>query len=522
MITSPTVQAPAPKTAVIVSRNPATGEVLGQVEACDEQRAREAIARARVAQQRWESAGLEYRCKVIERLRDVLLRNADELARLITKETGKVLAESLTFEVLPVVDLAGYFAKRAPNILAPRRISMHLLRYRRSYVHYRPRGVVLVISPWNFPFTIPMGEIIMALVAGNAVIQKPASLTPLVALQARKYFDEAGLDPDLFQVLPGKGALGSRMIEMGVDYVNFTGSTHVGTQVAALCARQLIPCSMELGGNDPAIVCADADLELAAGSIVWGAFANAGQICASIERVYAHRAIYDKLVERIVERASKLRVGNPLDDQVDIGAMTDPAQMQVVEQHIEQALAAGAKVLVGGKRMTGSGQFFLPTVLVDVTDDMDVMKEESFGPLLPIMPVDSDEEALERANHSPYGLSANVYTRDRQRGRRLAERIEAGTVVINDCLITHGCPETPWGGVKKSGLGRVHSDEGLRDLSQAYHVNEPAVPTVVSWSPFWQPYSHKQYERLLAAMRAVFGSGLGPRVEALQSLFRHR
>lgn len=510
------------KSSKLVSRNPATGDVIGEVETFDEEQAREAVQRARAAQKKWEAAGLAYRCQVIERFRDVLLRHADEMSRLITKENGKTLQESLSFEVLPVIDLATYFAKRAPKILEPRKISLHLMRHRRSYVHYRPRGVVLVISPWNFPFSIPMGEIVMALVAGNAVVQKPASLTPLIAVESRKYFDEAGLDPDLFQVLPGKGVLGSKMIEMGVSYVNFTGSTEVGVRVSELCGRNLIPCSMELGGKDPAIVCEDADLEYAAGSIVWGAFANSGQVCVSIERVYAHRAVYDKLVELVVEKTEKLRQGDPMTDGVDIGAMTDVLQIEVLERQVAQALELGAKVLTGGMRLDGVGQFFPPTVLVDTTDEMDVVKEESFGPLLPIMAVVSDEEAIERANKSIYGLNADVYTKDRAKGRRIAERLEAGTVIVNECLFTHACPETPWGGVKKSGVGRVHSDDGLRDLCVPYHVNEEAVPYPAAWSPFWQPYSHAMYERILSATRAVYGRGIEPRAKAIQGLLRPR
>ncbi|MBI5537444.1 MAG: aldehyde dehydrogenase family protein [Deltaproteobacteria bacterium] len=502
----------------IVSRNPATGEVIGEVEAFDENGAREAIERARAAQKRWEAAGLDYRCKMIERFRDVLVRHTEDMCRLITMENGKVLEESLTFEVLPIIDLATYFAKRAKKILAPQKISLHMMRHRRSYIHYRPRGIVLVISPWNFPFSIPTGEIIMALVAGNAVIQKPASLTPLIALETRKYFDEAGLDPDLFQVIPGAGVLGSKMIEMGVQYVNFTGSTAIGRGVSELCGRHFIPCSMELGGKDPAIVLDDADIDLAAGSIVWGAFANSGQVCCSIERVYAHRSVMDTLVEQVVARTQRLRQGNGLEDGVCIGAMTDPGQIDIVEKQVNKAIAAGAKALTGGKRGEGPGQFFAPTVLVDATDEMDVVKDESFGPVLPILAFDTEDEAIRRANNSIYGLTACVYSKNRERARRIAEQLETGTVMINETMFTHACPETPWGGVKESGVGRVHSDQGLRDLCESYHVNEESIALPTSTSPFWQPYSHKKYRSVLRAAQAVFGSGLGQKARSIQDL----
>ncbi len=491
-----------PKRQVIESFNPATGEKIGEVKSHSVEEAREAIERARAAQRHWEARGLDERIRVIKRFRDVLLDRAEEVCELISQENGKVLEESFVTEVFAIADLASYFASRAKNILKPRKIDLHLLKHRRSYIHYRPRGVVLVISPWNFPFTIPYGEVVMALLAGNAVVLKPASLTPLIALKGRELFDEAGLDPDVFQVIPCPGRVASEMIKYGVDYVNFTGSTAVGVKVSELCGRLLIPCSMELGGKDPAIVLPDADLDVVTGSLVWGAFCNAGQVCASIERAYVHESVYDEVVRRVTEKVSRMKVGNPLEDGVDMGPMTDPAQLEVVESQVKQALEAGARALTGGKRLEGPGQFYLPTVLVDVDEEMECVKEETFGPTLPIMKVQTVEEAIERANRSIYGLNAYVYGRDPKEMRRVAERLEAGTVMINETLITHGCPETPWQGVKKSGVGRVHSDDGLRDLCIGYHVNEETVPTL-KWSPFWQPYSHKMYRTLIHAARLM-------------------
>lgn len=493
---------------IIEVRNPANGEKLGEVRAHTADEARLAIARARVAQQSWAQAGLDERVRVLRRFRDVLLDHADEVCQLITRENGKTLQEAFQMEVFPIVDMVTYFTSRAHDILAPRRIPMHLLKHRRSYVHYKPRGILLVISPWNFPFSIPFGEVVMGLLAGNAIVLKPASLTPLIALKGRELFDEAGLDPDVFQVLPCPGRVGSEMISMGVDYVNFTGSTGVGVQVSETCGRNLIPCSMELGGKDPAIVLADADLDVVTGSLVWGAFANAGQVCASIERAYVHESIYDEVVRRVVEKTEKLRVGDGLADGTDMGPMTDPGQLAVVVRQVDEAVASGARALTGGKRIDGPGQFYPPTVLVDVTDDMEAVHEETFGPTLPIMKFKTTEEAIARANDSPYGLTACVYSRDKNEARRVAEQLLAGTVMINETLMTHACPETPWQGVKKSGTGRVHSDEGLRDLCIAYHVNEEVVPTM-KWSPFWQPYSHKMYRTLIAAARTLDHSGLG-------------
>jgi succinate-semialdehyde dehydrogenase/glutarate-semialdehyde dehydrogenase len=488
-------------------RNPANGEKIGEVKSHTAAEAREAIARARLAQKRWASTPIAERARIIRRFRDVLLDRAEEVCELISRENGKVLQESFQMEVFPIADLCSYFADRAEDILGPRPISMHLLKHRRSYLHYKPRGLVLIISPWNFPFSIPFGEAIMALLAGNAVVLKPASLTPLIALKGRALFDEAGLDADLFQVLPCPGRVGSEMIDMGVDYVSFTGSTGVGTQVAATCGKHLIPCSMELGGKDPAIVLPDADVDVVVGSLVWGAFANAGQVCASIERAYVHESLYDEVVKRVVEKTLSLKMGDPLEDGVSMGPMTDPGQLAVVERQVNAAVAAGAKVLCGGKRQEGPGQFYPPTVLVDVNDQMEAVREETFGPTLPIMKFSSTEDAIERCNDSIYGLNAYVYTRDRHEARRVAERLEAGTVMVNETLFTHACPETPWQGVKKSGIGRVHSDEGLKDLCIGYHVNEEVLPTA-KWSPFWQPFSHQMYRTLIGAAKAISHSGI--------------
>ncbi|HEY3357278.1 MAG TPA: aldehyde dehydrogenase family protein [Polyangia bacterium] len=502
---------------VIEVFNPANGEKLGEVRSCSAEEARAAITRARAAQKHWEAIGLDERIRVIRRFRDILLDRAQEMSEAISRENGKVLQESLEMEVFPIVDLATYFCDRVQDILAPRRISLHLLKHRRSYIHYRPRGLLLVIAPWNFPFSIPFGEVVMGLLAGNAVVLKPASLTPLIALKGRELFDEAGLDQDLFQVLPCPGRVGAEMIEMGVDYVNFTGSTAVGVKVAETCGRRLIPSSMELGGKTPAIVLPDADLDVVAGSLVWGAFANAGQVCASIERAYVHESLYDEVVARVVDKVRTLKVGDPLEDGTDMGPMTDPGQLDIVINQVKDAIAHGARALTGGQRLAGPGQFYPPTVLVDVTDETECVREETFGPTLPIMKYHSVEEAIERANNSPYGLTASVYGRDPEQMRKVAERLEAGTVMTNEALVTHACPETPWQGCKASGTGRVHSDEGLRDLCFGYHVNEEVVPTM-SWSPFWQPYSHHMFQAILGAARALDHSDLATKASGLLGL----
>lgn len=500
---------------VIESFNPATGDKIGEVPVFTKKQAEDAVERARAAAPKWAALSYKERAKYILRFREVLVDRADEVARLITMENGKTLQESVMMEIFPICDLAGYFARHTEQILSPRQIPLHLFKHKASYIHYRPRGVILVISPWNFPFTIAGGEIIMSLMAGNVVIQKPASLTPLIALKMRELFDEAGLPADVFQVVTAPGRLASEMIGMGVDFVNFTGSTGVGKKVAAKAGEHLLECTMELGGKDPMIVCEDADLERAATSAVFGAFGNSGQVCASVERLYVHNKVYDNLLDRIVSKTRKLRQGNPLDEGVDVGAMTDPGQVDIVEKHVQSAMEAGAKVVTGGSRPQNlSGQFFAPTILTEVTQDMECMREETFGPTLPIMRVDSDEEALRLANDSPFGLNAYVFTTDAGRGKRIAERLEAGTTMVNEVLMTHAAPETPWGGVKESGIGRVHGDEGLRHLCEAYHVHHDRFGARGMALPMY-PASRKTYNALLSGMKVAFRQGLGGKIGAL-------
>ena len=487
---------------VISVRNPATGEPLGDVAVSSVDDVRAAVARARGAQAAWGALPVADRARKVARFRDELLARAEEIIAALVAETGKTRPEALGMELMVVVDLCDYFCKRAADILAPRPIPLHLFKHRRSYVHHVPRGVVGIISPWNFPFSIPVGEMLMAVIAGNGVVLKPSEITPHMALKAKELFDACGLPRDLFQVVPGRGATGAALIDSGVDKILFTGSVATGRKVAAACGERLIPCVVELGGKAPAVVCADADLERTANALVWGAFANSGQVCASVERAYVHESVYDELAGKIAEKTRKLRQGAP-STEVDVGAMTWEQQVTIVEERVRGALDGGARLLAGGKRRPGPGRFFEPTVLGDCKQDMDVMRKEIFGPVLPLMRVRTEEEAVRLANDSHLGLLAYVFTRDRKKGERLAERIEAGTVMVNGVLDTYAAPETPWGGVKQSGIGVSHSDDGLRAMCQARHVNVDRIaPRRDLW---WYPYSDASHKLMLRGMRLLFG-----------------
>jgi succinate-semialdehyde dehydrogenase/glutarate-semialdehyde dehydrogenase len=490
---------------LIASHNPATGELLGSVEACTPDQVRAVVVKARRAQATWRRLDPKERGKRLMRVRGGLVERAEEIASRITAESGKTRVESLSMEITGLADLVTYFSKRAHKILAPERIPLHLMKHRRSYLHYQPRGVVGIISPWNFPFLIPMGEAYMALLAGNAVVLKPSEVTPLIADLGRELFVKAGIPADLFQVIHGKGEIGAALIESGVDMVCFTGSVATGRKVGAACGERLIPCVLELGGKAPAVVCEDADLERTAQALVWGAFANSGQICASVERVYAVESIHDELVAKVVENTNRLRHGDPDDIHTDVGAICFPRQLEVARELIDDAVAKGAVIQTGGEQvMDDTGMFFQPTVLTGVNQDMRCMRDESFSPLMPIMKVKSEEEAIELANDSNLGLLGYVFTRDRKKGRRLAEQIQSGTVMVNDVLVSYGLPETPWMGIKDSGLGRVHSAEGLRSLCQVRHVNHDFLftPKREMW---WFPYGQKAYKRALVTLRLLFG-----------------
>ncbi len=488
----------------ITSVNPATGEALGTVPDMGADEVRATIAKARAAQKDWGRLPLATRCRRVSRFAEILMARAEEIIDVLVREGGKTRLEALGMEIVVVADLTRYFVKHAPEMLAPEQVPLHLMKHRGSYLHFVPRGIVGVIAPWNFPFSIPIGETIMSLIAGNGVVLKPSEVTPLIALKAKEIFDASDLPPDLFQVVTGRGATGAALIDGGIDYCVFTGSVATGKKVAAACGERLIPCTLELGGKAPAIVCGDADLDRAAQAITWGGFANSGQVCASVERVYAVDSIHDALVEKIVGHTKALRQGDASASQdVDIGAMAWDQQVNNVERLVDAAVASGASAASGGKRGPGPGMFFQPTVLTGCTQDMDVMRKEIFGPVIPIMRVATEEEAVRLANDSHLGLLAYVFTRDRERGKRLAERIEAGTVMVNDVLNTYACPETPWGGVKQSGIGRTHSAIGLRDLCETRHVNYDRV--AFGREVWWYPYRDGTFRALLRGARLLFG-----------------
>jgi acyl-CoA reductase-like NAD-dependent aldehyde dehydrogenase len=458
----------------IVSCDPATGEELGRVPLSSTHEVAEALRRARAAQSAWSKLSFKERGRIIMRARQIVLDELEEIALLVSRESGKAVAEAISMELTPTLDLMQYFARKTARLLRPEKLAIgqYGLMGRSSRIIYKPLGVVGIISPWNFPWAIPLGEVVMALMAGNAVILKPSELTPLTALKLGEVFARAGLGKDLLTVVTGDGSTGAALVEAGVDKIMFTGSVATGKRVAQTAAARLTPVVLELGGKDPMLVMEDADVEAAAHAAVWGAFSNSGQACASVERCYVHEQVAPLFTERVAAITRTLRQGQGSRESTDIGSMACERQLEIVEEHVNDAIAHGARVLTGGRRAESlAGPFYEPTVLTDVNHTMAVMREETFGPVLPVMTFKTEDEAVRLANDSIYGLTASVWTGNIGRGRRIAARIEAGTVMVNEVLYTHGIAQTPWGGVKQSGLGRTHGRLGLLELVAPQHVH---------------------------------------------------
>lgn len=497
--------------AVIDTIDPRTGTRTGEVPVADAAAVRAAVDRARAAQAAWAALPFRSRADHLLAVRDLLLDRAEELVEVICAETGKLPGEAVLTELMASCELIDHYAKHGEKALRPEKVSPGTLIHKRAYKRFDPLGVVGVISPWNYPFTLTMTPIVTALFAGSTVVLKPSEVTPLVGLAAAKLFADVGGHPQLVQVVCGPGSTGDALVRAGVDKVCFTGSVRTGKKVMAAASETLTPVILELGGKDPMIVCEDADLERAVDGALWGAFSNSGQTCMAVERVYVNENRFDEFVDRAVAGTQKIRQG--VGEGNDIGSMTFAPQVEIVERHVADAVAKGAKVLTGGRRVEGrDGLWYEPTVLVDVDHTMDVMRDETFGPILPIMAVADDDEAVRLANDSPYGLNSSVWTTNLPKGEALAERVEAGNVCVNDVMVSYGVTSLPFGGVKDSGLGRVHGIEGLREF-----CNSKSVLVDRGWMHheiFWFPVPAKVDSRMMKVLRLRYRRGLAGKLKA--------
>jgi succinate-semialdehyde dehydrogenase/glutarate-semialdehyde dehydrogenase len=492
--------------------DPATGQAFAEVSLLDPAQAGDSLARARAAFDSWSASSFEARGRHLLALRQALLDEADEVSRLIAREQGKPAAEALAVEIMPALEALKHLALHAEDDLRDEEVDSALLLFahKRGRLVYTPLGVILVVTPWNYPLGLPLIGVATALAAGNTVVLKPAPATRLVGLKIGELCTKAGLPDGVVSVVAVDDRGAAALVEdPRVAKIVFTGSVETGRKVMAAAAKNLTPVVLELGGKDPAVVCADADLGRAARGIVWGAFVNTGQTCASVERVYVAREVAEPFLARVVEETKRLRVGSPAEPDTDLGPLTLERQRRIVEDHVADARARGAAVLTGGEPATGPGFFYPPTVLTGVDHTMRIMREETFGPVLPVMAVDSLEEAVRLANDGPYGLTASVWTRDEATGRRLAGAIQAGVVSINDCVSTFGEPVAPWGGVKWSGIGRTHGRAGLREMTQVRYVSEDWTRKPAIW---WYPYDEAYRRFLLTAVRALHAGSFFTRV----------
>ncbi|MEX2253511.1 MAG: aldehyde dehydrogenase family protein [Thermoleophilaceae bacterium] len=492
---------------VLESFSPTTDELVGTVPLTSGADVQAIVDDVASVQPFWAALPLGDRARYMRRTAQVVIDALDELGELISREQGKPRNEALTMELLSTVDALHWIADAGPGLLADERVGhpQPYLKHKRSHNSFEPLGVVGVISPWNYPWSIPFGEIAIALMAGNGVVLKPAPLTPLIGDRIQATFERAGLPPGLVRVIHGEAEPAQALVESSTAKIFFTGSVAVGRRVGVACAEQLKGSVLELGGKDPMLVLADADVPNAVAGALWGGFANAGQTCAGIERVYVQREIAERFVAGLVEGARSLRIGDPLSWETEVGPMVSRDQYEIVKDLVEDAGDAGAEIHCGGPVELDAhpgAAFFAPTVITGVTHEMRIMREEIFGPVLAVMTVDSEEDAIRLANESQFGLGASVWTTDRDKGARIARRLEAGMVWVNDHMYTHAACQCPWGGVKESGLGRAHSRFGFYECVEVKLVDSGPARMRAIW---WHPYDASLGRALHSLVQLLYG-----------------
>jgi succinate-semialdehyde dehydrogenase/glutarate-semialdehyde dehydrogenase len=566
-------------------RNPATGDTIGELPNFTLEQVAVAAHRAGEAQKRWAATSIRERLKVLKRFGELLCEQKEKVAAVISREAGKPEAEALATEILVVLDTVKYLREHAAEFLMPQAVphGNPIMKLKKGTLLREPYGVVGIISPWNYPFSIPAVQTLAALATGNAVVLKPSEFTPYSSLELERLLGEAGLDQDLLQVITGDGSAGAALLTARINKIVFTGSVATGKRVAQAAAGRLLPVVLELGGKDPMIVLEDADLDVATSAAVWGAFMNAGQTCLSVERCYVQESIYEEFLERCVEKTKKLRVGSSHPDhshplrhdhpgkdtsqlpqrmghpdsssshplrhqepgdgeiragakdgaprmghpglEIDVGPMIHERQFAIVQMQVEDAIAKGARLLAGGRALPELGpNFFAPTILADVDHTMTIMREETFGPVLPVRSFKTEDEAARLANDSEFGLAASVFTGDRKRGEALARRIEAGTVMVNDMISCFGISEAPHGGVKASGIGRTHGRFGLEEMVWPKYVDSDRAPGMKK--PWWYGYGPTFSQQMTGFVDLLFARKLTKRlrgaVKSTKSYLRRR
>jgi succinate-semialdehyde dehydrogenase/glutarate-semialdehyde dehydrogenase len=517
------IDAPQEQISMVNVRNPATGEIIARFNEIDAEGLRGKIAAAREAQPAWAALPLRERKRYIAKMREWLVENAETVATTVCECVGKTPVEALAGDVMPSVLGSAWYEKHARNALKPKKLSPGTILFanKRSTIYRKPFGVVGIISPWNYPFGIPMHELVPALLSGNTVIFKTAPETLPVGERIAEMCAAADLPDNVFQHVIVDGPVAGDVMLSGhsVDKLFFTGSVRVGKILAEKAARELIPISLELGGKDAMIVLEDADIERAVLGAAWAGMQNAGQSCAGVERLYVHESIHDEFMQEMKRVVENMRWSERTPHDNDIGAMCTDRQVDTVKSQLNAALASGAKIFAEAGFTSTSSQVLKPMILTNVNHDMAIMREETFGPIIGVMPFSSDEEAIRLANDSPYGLTASVWSRNKTRATSIAQHLKAGAVMINDHLISHGMTETPWGGPGDSGIGRGHGHHAFEETSQPQVI-------IHDWlgfarrNIFWYPYSREVYDAMLGAMRGFHGKGIGKRLKEMRKFLK--
>lgn len=489
------------------SFNPATGEPLGTVPQNTTREIKSAVKAIRIAQASWAHLSFQERGACLRKMQRHLTHHGEEYARMISQDNGKTVKDAYTTDITSAIVAFDYYIKHSARVLRPRHLrGSHIFSvYTRHRLQYVPRGVIGIISPWNYPLAIPVHEILMALMAGNGVLYKAASETQMVGQIIQRIIDAGELPDNLFKQVNVPGRLaGKAFLSAGIDKLFFTGSVAVGKKLMELASSTLTPVSLELGGNDPMIVCAEANLKKAANGAIWAGMSNSGQSCAGIERVYVHEDVYEPFVALLRERVARLRAGNPESDENQIGTMTTERQRKEVKVQIDEALSKGATLAGSSAVDEQTNNVQAAVILTDVSHDMDVMRKETFGPVLGVMKFKTIEEAIQLANDSEFGLTASIWTKNHKLGLKIANEIEAGVVTINNHLVTHGIPNLPWGGFKESSLGRTHGELGLQAMTEARVIVQDFFPLSKQW--YWTPISDFVYHRWVGFSMIVGGS----------------
>lgn len=465
------------------------------------------IEKARAAQPAWAALSVQERVNYMLKLRDVILDRQDYIMDVVLRETGKAKQDALTFEVYAVAAFISYWCQQAPKTLKEETMRASGIMGLMKKVHtvYKPLGVVGVIAPWNGPFVLTANPCIQAMLAGNTVVAKGSEITPFCSKILEELCLEAGFPDGVCNVLIGDGATGGALTSGKVDKVSFTGSVNTGKKVAVSCVQNLTPYSLELGGKDAMIVLNDAKLEDAVHGAVWGSCVNTGHFCCGIERIYVEEGIYDQFVSEVVKMVKDLRVGQENGVNEDMGAVFGEQQLDIIERHVKDSIEKGGKVLAGGKRLKEKGLYYAPTVVIDTDEDSALMREETFGPILPIVKVKNAQEAIDKANDSIYGLHGSVWTKDKKKGLEIAKQIETGSMAVNDIGMMYGVANAAFGGVKASGVGSVNGKYGLRGYTHAM----PIVVGPYAGAQSGYPHDEKKFEQMKKLMNFMWKNPLG-------------